>query len=368
MTNFHSDSLPPNETSSGETGSAEPQSHKAGIGRNAGARDMRFAAITAATYLLFLEIVARVPGGHIGMILATTLVSLLYTLVFTVYVARALRTLVSVVLVGMASFVLIAPSVIIPLLIRLHPEWSFWVRVGPYFLHYRAALHAVPGVDGLLMVSCAVSIGVLISRIVREFKMLVPIAVVLATVDMYVVFGGGLVTQAENGNDVAAKLMNSLTVKLPTIHPATGALPMQLELGFADYLFIGLFFACFVKFGAPSRQTFQVLCCTLAGVMLFVGLQSVEMPALVPIAAVVLGMNIRAFKFARDELFAMMYAGIIVAAIIVILAVRSRNAQYPVRPPNARRHSAATYFAIPPLIGRGGIDNREFNLPCLKHS
>jgi hypothetical protein len=206
---------------------------------------------------------------------------------------------------------------------------------------YQRALHGVPGVDGLVMVTCAVSIGVLVSRVVREFKMLLPIAIVLAIVDMYVVFGGGLVTQAASGNDIAGKLMSSLTVKLPTVHPAMGALPMQLELGFADFMFIGLFFACFVKFGAPSRRTFQVLCCTLAGVMLYVARVDVAMPALVPIAIVVVGMSFRKFKFARDELFAMLYAGIIVAIIIIVLVIRSHSSQRQDSPAGAHKRSVS---------------------------
>ncbi len=307
---------------------------------------MRFAALTAAFYLLFLEIVARIPGGHIGLILGTTLASLLYTLVFTVYMARGLRSTGSLCTVGLVSVLLIAPSVVVPVLIKLHPEWPLWAGLGPYYKHYRLALQYLPGVDGLLMVTCAVSIGVLISRVVNEFKMLLPIAVVLAIVDMYVVFGGGLVTQAQNGNDVPARLMSSLTVKLPTVHPATGALPMQLELGFADFLFIGLFFACFVKFGAPSRRTFGVLCCTLAGVMLFVALLDVAVPALVPIAVVVVGMNLRRFKFARDELFAMLYAGIIVAVIILALVIRSHSRRRAVPSGPGNPASAALLPAI----------------------
>jgi hypothetical protein len=324
-------------------------------------RDALYAALTAAAYLMFLEIVARIPTDNLQAILATTLASLLFTLFFTVYMARGLRSILAISVVGLVSLLLIAPSVAIPVLIRMHPEWQGWPGVVPHYKAYRLALNWLPGVDGLLMVACAVSIGVLISRVVKEYKMLLPIAVVLAVVDMYVVFGGGLVTQAVSGNDVPAKLMSSLTVKLPTVHPARGAMPMQLEMGFADYLFIGLFFACFAKFEAPSRQTFMVLCCVLAGVMLFVGVLQVALPALVPIAIVVLGMNIRRFQFARDELFAMLYAGIIVAVIIAALVLKSRV---------TRQEPQKGTLKIPET--RVGMllrfDNGKLGLARLKHS
>lgn len=320
----HDTSISSPQSLSVEPGSDNTDPNQAAAPQTPIERDLGFAAITAAVYLLFLQIVARVQG-HIGLILATTLTSLLFTLLFTVYLARGLRTTRALTVVGLTSCLLIAPSVVIPLLVRMHPEWSIWPALWPHFRAYRLALHALAGVDGVLMVAAAVSIGVLISRVVREFKMLLPIAVVLSIIDMYVVFGGGLVTQAVHGNGMSQKLMTSLTVQLPTVHPATGALPMQLELGFADFLFIGLFFACFAKFGTPSRRTFQVLCCALAGVMVLVAIKDLALPALVPIAVVVIGMNVRRFQFKRDEVFAMLYAAIIVCVIIVLLVVKSHR-------------------------------------------
>src|SRR5580700_7994431 len=101
MTSSRSDSPPPPE----ETPADSPilyaaHKHHAVPDGYRGGKDLRYAALTAAVYVLFLEIVARVPGGHIGMILATTLASLLFTLVFTVYMARALRTRFTVGFVG----------------------------------------------------------------------------------------------------------------------------------------------------------------------------------------------------------------------------------------------------------------------------
>src|ERR1700722_18305464 len=92
MTNSQADCPPPQDTDVDAETNAAPLTQDTGARGYPGSRDARFAAFTAFIYVLFLEIVKRVPGGHIGMILATTLASLLYTLVFTVYMARALRT------------------------------------------------------------------------------------------------------------------------------------------------------------------------------------------------------------------------------------------------------------------------------------
>ncbi len=98
---------------------------------------------------------------------------------------------------------------------------------------------------------------------------------------------------------------------------------MQLAVGFADYLFIALFFACFVKFHAPGKRTFLTLCFTLAAYMMIVAVKDVALPALVPIAVVVVSMNFRRFQFERQELFAMLYAGIIVGIIGGVLYWRT---------------------------------------------
>ncbi len=301
-------------------GNSDPVTTKKSFGR----RNAQLATITALTYVVFLLLMARIPGGDIGLIAVTTLLSLFFTLLFTVLMARSLTDRKSLAVAALISIAAIVPSIIIPLLVRMHPEWPIWGPMGPRYKAYRGMLRLVPGEDSLIMVTAAVSIGVGISRLVKEFKMLLPIAVMLAVVDLYVVFGGGLVTQAQHGSPVAAHLMNSLTVQLPTVHPARGVAPMQLAVGFADYLFIGLFFACFAKFKAPAKKTFLVLFAVLAGYMMVVAFRNIALPALVPIGVVVIGMHIKRFEYKRDELFALLYAGIIVGVIGTIFYIKSR--------------------------------------------
>ena len=100
---------------------------------------------------------------------------------------------------------------------------------------------------------------------------------------------------------------------------------MQLAIGFADFLFIATFFTCFARFGVRSRHTFYVLCVLLTGYMLFVAQTGIAMPALVPIAVVVIGMNVRHFRYSREEWFAMLYAGLIVVSVLGFMMWRSRH-------------------------------------------
>jgi hypothetical protein len=185
---------------------------------------------------------------------------------------------------------------------------------------------AAPGLRGLLLITFAVSIGAVLSRLIREIKLLLPVAIVLALVDLYVVFGGGLVTQANSGKaPVAQAAMQALTVGLTPRLPPNVHAPPPLAVGFADYLFIALFFACFTRFQMPARRTFVVLCSILCLYMAAVIVLRLDLPALVPIAVAVVGCNLSAFRYRREEAFAMLYAGIIVCLLLGTLVFMARR-------------------------------------------
>lgn len=281
--------------------------------------------VTALIYLVFWQTTLRIPSGDIFIVWATTIISLLIVLLFTVLIARSLTGIRSIVVNLVAAGALALPLVLGPILIRTFPHWRGWAHLAPGLRFYSHGVHRLPGLHELLLIWLAATIGAAIARLVREFKMLLPMAIALAAVDIYVVFGGGLVTQANSGHSpIASAAMSALTVRLPTTGPRTGAAPMQLSVGFADFLFTSLFFACFARFATPSKRTFWVLFATLVGYMLLVFFFSLDLPALVPIALVVIGMNARRFQFARSEAFAMLYAGILVLAILGGMILWSR--------------------------------------------
>jgi hypothetical protein len=99
---------------------------------------------------------------------------------------------------------------------------------------------------------------------------------------------------------------------------------MQLAVGFADFMFIALFFACLARFHIPARRTFFVLYAVLAVYMVLTSYVE-TLPALVPIAIVMIGMNLRRFRYSRSEVFALLYAGLIVVAVIGGLFFLSRR-------------------------------------------
>jgi hypothetical protein len=278
---------------------------------------------SALAYLAFWRIVTLLPLSGIATIAITTLLYLFLAILFTVRMSRALYSPKAIMVNLLLSGILYLP---ITLRMIASSSSSVVPGLGVILPLYVRLFRIFPGLDGLLLVWFAASLGIGISRLVREVKMLLPISVILALVDLYVVFGGGLVTQAVSGKSpTAEKMMSALTVRLPTQNLRGGATPIPLAIGMADFLFIAMFFACFFQFQIPVRRTFQILYITLSTYMLIVFFSGISLPALVPIAIVVIGMNLKRFRYERSELFALLYAGLICSVVAGVLFFMSRH-------------------------------------------
>src|SRR5579862_8321705 len=169
-------------------------------------------AITCALAYLGLFLIANmkdraqhyiVPFSQ-GAILATTLISLPLILLFTVSVARALVTKDALIVNTVASGLLFVPTVLILVLHARFPSWPLWVTIHPAFHAYHSIITSIPD-HGLILIWFATCTGVWLSRLVREMKILLPIAVVLAVMDLLTVFGGGVVQQAVQGRSQVAQ-------------------------------------------------------------------------------------------------------------------------------------------------------------------
>jgi hypothetical protein len=276
--------------------------------------DPVIAAASAALYILLQLLVVGLRLTAPVAVYAISIVSLAVTLAYAVALARSLRSLRTQLLWLEFTGAAMLPLIILPFMRYASPGQA--ARIVPILRVCLLVVAIVPGLHGVLLISLAVSIGVLLSRAFREFKLLLPAAVVLALVDLYVVFGGGLVTQANSGRAPAAQVaMRVMTVGLTPRLAGRGHAP-PLAVGFADFLFIALFFAAFRRFGVPARRTFVLLCSILCLYLAAVVILHLDLPALVPIAIVVIGCNWTAFRYKRDEAFAMLYAGLIVLGIL----------------------------------------------------
>ena len=279
--------------------------------------------MTALT-LLFYRLTLLLPTHSTVLVIVSTLLSIPLLIALCVSLSRCMNTKLALSVHLLLAFLGMVPQFLL-LVGGVLPLKILNILI-PFLNLYAHALRVAPGLRGILMIWFATALGVLISSIVKELKILFPMGVTLALMDLYVVFGGGLVTQATSGkNAPAAQLMHAMTVNLPKVAPKGGAAPLQLAIGFADFLFIALFFACFQRFKVPSTRTFLVLCGLLVIYMGVVAIFGTPLPALVPIAVVVIGMNLKRFRYERQEAFAMLYAGLILAGVLGFMFFKSHS-------------------------------------------
>lgn len=293
-------------------------------------------ALAALAFLLFWQIAPRVRVDGVAMVLASTVVSLALVIWLTAHLALALRTVRSLVLSVLVSGGLVVPLLTMFALRRPVAPWVYLVFV--------------PGLPHLLTIWFAASIGAALSRLVRAANMIPPVAAVLALVDIWTVLLGGPVQQAMRSQTPAAQaVVRSLTVPLPAPESrGPNAAPMMV-VGFADFLFIAFFMAALHRFlgGLPAfRRTIWVLIVVLCAYMLVVFFTGWSLPALVPMAIVLIGMHWSAFHYERSEAFALLYAGFFIVAIAagfwLFAGSRPEPAGEPIGPSPRARPEPAT--------------------------
>jgi len=180
--------------------------------------------------------------------------------------------------------------------------------VAPMFVSgVGAVLH---GISQAGLVVWTLGLGALLSQVISDKNLIVPIAIFLALFDVWLVFvPEGPVGQIARGNNTA---LASVAYQLPrpTNVPTDGRAMPLAYVGPADFLFMAMFFALLHRFNLRIRQTAiwltPVLICYLLTTLLFgsvrIGPISLgALPALLPIGAVVLAVNCREFKFTAEE-------------------------------------------------------------------
>ncbi len=205
-----------------------------------------------------------------------------------------------------------------------------FVGAGLFFRQVKGPIAGVlHGVGQGALLATAGSAGMLVARAVKEPNMLVPIAPVLAMVDIATVLSP--VGIAKQVIEKAPEVFEKVAVKVPSVG---SAMPLAF-MGPADVLFLAMFFAVLHRAGFHAKTTLLWLIPTLVGYMLFVlllggvsvgGFRLNGLPALVPIAAVILIVNRGCFTLSPSEkrmTWALIGITALVTAALLILPGRS---------------------------------------------
>ena len=261
----------------------------------------RSALLSLVAYALFNLLLPLVPVRGLGQIARLALV-LVPTCVFMLLQLWLSRALVGLRPRPLVSVGVMAASVALWLvtLLSLHPHG----QIVPYLLRQLLL--------GLFITLACTFFGILLSRIVREANILLPVALIAMPID----YIGAMTSIGFTQNTVAQHpgIVHAVSVPVPTV----GGLHPISYIGPGDALFMAFFFAVVLRLGMNDRATFWWMYALLTVAMLLVLiLPDFNIAALVPMGLAVLIANGRAFRLQRAEAFAVLYAGGLVLALVV---------------------------------------------------
>lgn len=211
-------------------------------------------------------------------------------------------------------------------------SFAVFVGAGLLFNQVQGAIAGLlHGLGQGALLAAAGSAGMLVARAVKEPNMLVPIAPVLALVDIATVLSP--VGIAKQVMDKAPEVFEKVAVKVPSVG---SAVPLAF-MGPADVLFVAMFFAVLHRAGFHAKATLLWLIPTLVGYMLFVlllggvsvgGFRLSGLPALVPVAAVILIVNRGCFTLsASEKRMTWVLIGITALITVALLTLPANNSQ-----------------------------------------
>lgn len=274
-----------------------------GAGRTAGTALLAYTAFN-----LLLPLVPALPFPLLKVlgVLSTAVFMLLQLWLTQSLVNLRPRPLVCVLLTVLFAALFLASL----FFIYPHISWAQAINAPLFIL--------TPLLRGLsITLSCAF-FGILLSRIIREPNVLLPVALVAMPID----YLGAMTSIGFTQNVVTQNphLVQALSVPVPAVGGSTqhhGALHAIGFIGPGDALFMAFFFAVILRLNLNVRGTFWWMYGLLT-VTMFIVLSPVgfNIAALVPMGLAVLVANFRHFKLKREEVFATLYAAILILALV----------------------------------------------------
>ncbi len=237
-------------------------------------------------------------------------------------VVSALLTVVFVLGLGV-TFVFVHP----------HKGWPLVVNAPLFVLQ--------PLLMGICITLGCAFFGILLSRIIREPNVLLPVALIAMPID----YLGAMTPIGFTQNAVAnnPKLVQAVSVQVPAVGGGAshaGAMHPIAYIGPGDALFVAFFFAVALRLSLNVRGTFWWTYGLLTATMLIVLITGINIAALIPMGLAVVIANFRFFKLKREEVFATLYAAAFILALVTGFYYYSHSHFYrtpPKEDPNASR-------------------------------
>jgi len=187
-----------------------------------------------------------------------------------------------------------------------------------FFVAYRGPL--VPIMNALLIATVGL-FGYLVSFILRERNIILPISAVAAFTDFWTVSVGPTSHMLKK----APSVVQAVSAQIPT--PGAGRIAPTSFIGPGDFLFLAMLFGAICRHGMNARRTFWFVYPLLTLGMLAVIFRLVDgFPALVLVALGVVLANFGQWKLSKSEEKAVMaVAGMLGLAALILTSVLTRR-------------------------------------------
>ncbi len=185
-------------------------------------------------------------------------------------------------------------------------------------------LYVGPAADVSFLLAC-LCLGKLLSRIVRERAMTLPVCVVAGLADVFTVFFGPTGQALEK----VPELVKKLSLAVPQAGSAAGpegvrGLAHVASMGLGDFIFLALFMALAVRYAFPAGRTFvAVVAAACAGIVLALAV-NIPMPLLPYMATGFILANARQFRLSPQERRDLLIALGVLVAVLAVAAVALR--------------------------------------------
>lgn len=179
-------------------------------------------------------------------------------------------------------------------------------------------------ITSLLMIIAASAFGYLVSYILREPNILLPVSILAAGIDIWTVKWGPTFQAIQK----IPHVVESVSVAIPKIGGAAAGFQAVSFIGPADFIFFAMFLGAIYRLKMNPVRTFWVafplLTLGMASVIasgMFPALKFLHggLPALILIGASVVIGNLGHFKLKKDEYIAIAVVAVLLAAVIFVL-------------------------------------------------
>jgi hypothetical protein len=166
----------------------------------------------------------------------------------------------------------------------------------------------------LLMISSATLLGYIVSFILRERNIVLPVAAVAAIVDFWTVNAGPTSKVLKN----APGVVEAVSARIPS--PGAGHLQPISFIGPGDFIFLAILFGAICRLGMNARRTYWFVFPLMSLGMLSVLFGLVGgFPALVLVGLGVVAANFGQFKLSKNEVRAVVVVIVLLAATALVL-------------------------------------------------